>query len=45
MSYIRISIDFKRNLQMILVCYTRKLQLCYEKYRRLEVIGLVSTPV
>lgn len=45
MSYIKITIELIRNSQMKLYGYTRKLQLCYEKYRRLEVIGLVSTPV
>jgi hypothetical protein len=45
MSYIKNTNEFIRNLQLNLACYTRKLQLCYEKYRRLEVIGLVSTPV
>jgi hypothetical protein len=45
MSYQKNTHEYKRILQMNLKCYTRKLQLCYEKYRRLEVIGLVSTPV
>lgn len=45
MSYIKNTNEFIRNLQMKITCYTLKLQLCYEKYRRLEVIGLVSTPV
>jgi hypothetical protein len=45
MSYKKNTHKYIRTLQMKLKRHTRKLQLCYEKYRRLEVLGLVSTPV